>query len=307
MAYSRVLVPVDFSGHAITAAKLATAIARRSSASVTLLHVDHLPDVAKRLAERMPFDVWEAYIAERNDVLQRMLSDARVELGDDDRIHTALARNGTGPVIDEYARKHDVDLIVMGSHGIDSTGRFLLGSVAACVAAAAPCPVLITRTQHHDRLPISGAFRRPLVAIDYCPYSEAATSVVRDIAARDARVDLLHAWAPRASWLLGARPLPDELDRALEREHDELEERLARIADSANLAGLATSTVVEQGRAADVLLDRLDHGDYDVVLLGARKRAGDRVPVLGSVAERLLHRSPAPVVIIGDGAAPAPH
>jgi nucleotide-binding universal stress UspA family protein len=43
------------------------------------------------------------------------------------------------------ARRQRADLIVMGTHGRTGVARFFLGSVAARVAATAPCPVLTVR------------------------------------------------------------------------------------------------------------------------------------------------------------------
>jgi len=41
-----------------------------------------------------------------------------------------------------YARQHQVDLIVLGTHGRTGVTRVLLGSVAERVVRTAPCPVL---------------------------------------------------------------------------------------------------------------------------------------------------------------------
>lgn len=45
----------------------------------------------------------------------------------------------------EYAEEHDIDQIVMGSHGRDGVSRILLGSVAETVARRSPCPVTVVR------------------------------------------------------------------------------------------------------------------------------------------------------------------
>lgn len=44
-----------------------------------------------------------------------------------------------------YARKHDIDLIVMTTHGRGGLHRQLRGSVADLVLQHAPCPVLLVR------------------------------------------------------------------------------------------------------------------------------------------------------------------
>ena len=46
-----------------------------------------------------------------------------------------------------YAREHDCDLIVMGTHGRTALKHLLLGSVAEKVVRRAHCPVMTVR--HH--------------------------------------------------------------------------------------------------------------------------------------------------------------
>jgi nucleotide-binding universal stress UspA family protein len=45
----------------------------------------------------------------------------------------------------EYAEEHDVDQIVMGSHGRAGVTRILLGSVAEAVVRRSPVPVTVVR------------------------------------------------------------------------------------------------------------------------------------------------------------------
>ena len=57
-------------------------------------------------------------------------------------------RVGTSYVdIVRYAREHDIDLIVLGSHGRTGLMHALLGSVAERVIRKAPCPVLTVRPE----------------------------------------------------------------------------------------------------------------------------------------------------------------
>jgi nucleotide-binding universal stress UspA family protein len=45
----------------------------------------------------------------------------------------------------EYAQTHDVDHVVVGSHGRDGVSRLLLGSVAEKVVRRSPAPVTVAR------------------------------------------------------------------------------------------------------------------------------------------------------------------
>lgn len=47
--------------------------------------------------------------------------------------------------IGQYAKKHKIDLIVMGSHGHSALGSIVLGSVTSRVLATTEVPVLIVR------------------------------------------------------------------------------------------------------------------------------------------------------------------
>jgi nucleotide-binding universal stress UspA family protein len=52
-----------------------------------------------------------------------------------------------GESIVEAARSEQVDLVVVGSHGRGSVGRFFIGSVSEYVVRHAYCPVLVVRSR----------------------------------------------------------------------------------------------------------------------------------------------------------------
>jgi nucleotide-binding universal stress UspA family protein len=53
----------------------------------------------------------------------------------------------------EYCEKHQVDLLVVGSRGLSTTGRFFLGSVSDGILHHAHCSVMVVK--------VPGAFHRP--------------------------------------------------------------------------------------------------------------------------------------------------
>lgn len=50
----------------------------------------------------------------------------------------------------EYARRHEIDMIVLATHGNTGLRHALIGSVAERVVRCAPCPVLTVKNDAHD-------------------------------------------------------------------------------------------------------------------------------------------------------------
>jgi nucleotide-binding universal stress UspA family protein len=78
----------------------------------------------------------------------------RKEIGDNWAAkHQVVLYVEIGFAVDEivdYARKHDVDLIVCGTHGHTGFSHLLLGSVAEKLVRVANCPVLTVHPTGHQ-------------------------------------------------------------------------------------------------------------------------------------------------------------
>ena len=71
-----------------------------------------------------------------------------------------------GPVIVQYAREHQIDLIILATASKKGLGRLLLGSVAEEVSRQAPCHVLVVREQ------ATAAYKQILVPLDLSKVSQ---------------------------------------------------------------------------------------------------------------------------------------
>lgn len=79
-------------------------------------------------------------------IVQRVVEALREELGDGCPSIDGLIEQGRPEeAIVACAHRHNVDLLVLGSHGRKGLDRILLGSVSERVLGQAPCPVLIVR------------------------------------------------------------------------------------------------------------------------------------------------------------------
>jgi len=141
-AYTHILVPTDFSDPSKKAAQRAVDLAGRYKARLTFLHAVEEMVLYDEFYEPM-FDnmveVDEVRMNRAGEQLAQLVKD--LDAGD---AHTEVILGYPKHVILEYAKAHDVDLIVMGYHS-DLLSR-LMGSTASSVVHHAECDVLTVRT-----------------------------------------------------------------------------------------------------------------------------------------------------------------
>ena len=144
-----VLVPID--GSRPARAALDHVIEQFPDAELTLLYVvDPMADYSRHLA--FPgYTAEDEYSSEREkgeavlEAARENAESAREDSSGDTRIQTAIEVGSPGRTIVEYADAHDVDGIVLGSHGREGAARVLLGSVAEEVVRRSGVPVTIVR------------------------------------------------------------------------------------------------------------------------------------------------------------------
>ena len=141
--YKRILVPLDGSELSETALVHAVALAKPLQAQLVLLHVvvfltrdfDVIPMEAASSAEVM---------ADAKRYLERTAGNVR-RLGI--AVTTSVESGRVADTIVDYAVDHEVDLIVMSTHGRTGAARWLIGSVADRVLRQSVSPVMIVRPQ----------------------------------------------------------------------------------------------------------------------------------------------------------------
>lgn len=60
----------------------------------------------------------------------------------------------------------------------------------------------------------------------------------------------------------------------------------------------AVETATEEGIPRDVILDYADHADVDLIVMATHGRTGLEHYLIGSVTEKIVRRSPVPVVTV---------
>ncbi len=137
----QILVPMDSSPMAKRA--LEHALSMHPDAQFTVLHViDYIEESYSARAL-----VGTEKLRERAEERAEKLFEETQEIAEsrDQKVETESVVGDPSREIIRYAREHDVDQIVMGSHGRSPMSRILLGSVAEDITRRAPVPVTVVR------------------------------------------------------------------------------------------------------------------------------------------------------------------
>ena len=151
IAMKNILVATDFGEAADNALVYGRELAQRFGATLHVLHV----------AENVYISAFgaETYASFAPDLQRDLEETAHNRLAE-----AIIDSDGSGPctipvvmtssspafAIIDYAREHNIDLIIMGTHGRGALGHILMGSVAERVVRLAPCPVLTIRQSERD-------------------------------------------------------------------------------------------------------------------------------------------------------------
>jgi nucleotide-binding universal stress UspA family protein len=191
-------------------------------------------------------------------------------------------------------RRAGVDLIVMATHGRSGLGRWVYGSVAEEVLAAAPVPVLLVRAWHGTPPDvIREAACAVLVPLDGSTLAESALPVAERLADDLGGGLLLLRVVPHSRHEL---PLPAETiasDEAIARDY------LARIAGRLGGRGRRILTEVRVGAAAAAIeAVGLEH-TAGLVVMATHGVTRLRRSVMGSVADAVVRQDSLPVLLVG--------
>lgn len=264
--YQTVIVPLDGSALAERALPAATAVAAASGAAVQLLQV---------VTDRQPAEA-RAYL---DDLVATLDLPAAPPI--------VVEADWPAECIADAARGHDRSLVVISSHGSSGARRALLGSVTTDLLALLAAPVLVIGPACADEVTFTGG--RLLACTDGSALSEAIVPVAA-------------AWCgafglePWLTTVVAPNGTLDDLPGI----SDSAEANYVR-ALSATLAdrGLdAAWEVLHDRHPAEAIVSLAGSLPASVVALATHGATGLHRGALGSVASRVVHAGPAPVLVL---------
>lgn len=295
-----VIVPLDGSDRAEQAIPWATALCHRINARLTLISVVEIPvefgawSAASAMAVGNELDEWAA---ERKAYLKDVASKI-------DGIQIDIVSRIGSPTSEVLSAIGDVEdpFIVMTSHGRTGASRVVMGSAANRIVRDARCPVLVIRSQR-ETPDVTPSFDRVLVPLDGSEFSEHALDRGLDAIAPGGQSIAVHLL--RVIEFLAVRiPGPDiPLDYGLVAEYTEAMQEeatnyLTAVTGRLSEKGVAVTSEVRQGRVSDEILRTAAEQKADLILMSTHGRGGVSRLFFGSVAERVLHESTHPLLLV---------
>src|SRR5438874_1163638 len=283
--YKTIMVPTDGSGFDREAILVALRVAERCEAKVRLVRVlgtgvifgmagsakgAALPVEALRLEHDAALSELYALAAEC-----RSLCSADITVD--------LEQGPIADVLEGYAKRNEIDLIVISSHGRRGIARLSLGSVTDSLIRGTTIPVLVVKPRASYLAPeATKEFHHIVVPLDGSSLAEQIlTRVVPLAKLEDAEITLLHVVTPsEGAFENGETRLPWWKKKVAG-----AQAYLSRRASEIRLRGVATTIEVVVGeKIAEAITDYARKERADLIAIATHGRGGLARVLRGSVA-----------------------
>ena len=198
--YKVIMAPTEGSESERAAISVAVKLARRFNADLRLVRVETTPLVIETIAPPAVLEITEQTLLDERLARLRKLESLGTEcraLGEI-RVITALEDGPIAPTLRDFAKKFNVDLIVMSSHARGGMRRITLGSVTDYLIRRTNIPVLVVKAPASfiDATP-EQSFSRVVVPLDGSELAELILPEVASLASRlNSTVGLLRVLTP---------------------------------------------------------------------------------------------------------------
>ncbi|MGI6453314.1 MAG: universal stress protein [Syntrophomonadaceae bacterium] len=141
--YNKVLLAVDGSPTSTEAARTANMLLEKGMAQkVEVIHV--VPNLINSYYD-MGGDMIKSLSEQTQEKGKEILRLTTEMFSMPEKVQTVFRIGDTAETICEYAKKNGVDLIIVGSRGMNPLAGLLVGSVSSRIIHFAPCPVLVVK------------------------------------------------------------------------------------------------------------------------------------------------------------------
>ena len=289
--YKAIMVPTDGSGFDREAIRVALRIGERTGAKVRLVRVLSTGSFFGVAAASEGVAVAaEVVRSERDTALSELYAlAAECRVTSKAEITVDLHAGPVTDVLQGYARRNDIDLIVISTHGRNGFSRLSLGSVTDSLIRHTTIPVLVVRPPASYLNPqVSGPFNRIVVPLDGSTLAEQILPRVLELAKlEEAEITLLTVLVPQS---YSQKEIADPSLPWWEKDISLAQVYLSYVATRLRRRGVTVTTdIVIAGNVASAIGDFARREKADMVAIATHGRGGLARMLRGSVADAMMH------------------
>lgn len=273
--FLKILIPADDSTSSLMAEETAAIIAKKTGASLTVLHVmQEFPqkfDVA--------YSIREEILNHIEQLAKKVIDNARILFKEEKiEIDTKILSGDPADTILNFS-KSDYNLIIIGACGEHEKDTCILGSVTKKIIRHTPCPTLIVKkvSSLSNLLVCTDGSEHALKAIKFS--AELAEKMGSNITLLNVQDETLHKVSPKDAENFG--------ERILSRSMKVIEGRKLNVQKK-----------LEFGVPTTVIVETAEKGDYDLIVLGSRGLGTIYRFILGGVSDDVSHKAKCSVLIV---------
>src|ERR1700675_4810656 len=278
-----ILFATDFSAASDAAAPIATQIARRYGAKIYGVYVNASDSYVATSPE-----AWTAMA----EAAERAAKEAAGRLNEQLQgiEHEVVIGEGKiWEVMSGLIEQKEIDLVVLGTRGRTGFGKALLGSVAEQILRQSPCPVMTVGPHVNHWSDEYAKMREILYATDLeADFPIAAHYAVSLAQENQAHLVLLHVIEDsKAGDLVNSPEVVEFKERKLQQ----------LVTEQAGL-WCDPTYIVEQGPAAEKILDVAKRRHTDLIVLGARPAKGLATHLNAGTVHKVVSQATCPVLTV---------
>ncbi len=291
---NKVLVPVDFSDISEAVVESAKFLGEKFKPKFYLLHVIS-PLVYVSAPETMVVDVIDVEVIEEIEEAKRknaenLLNNFKEKLKDFE-VETIIDIGSPADIIVEKEEELGIDLTVLGGHQKGLVERILLGSTSEAVVKHSKKPVLVVKGHPLQKL------EKVVLAYDFSEIADRMLDyAIKLLKPFGSEVFLVHVEEEIELPILqklGINILPQIREKK--------EERLNQIRERFERENLRCEVVyVEEREPAEGIIEFLQKGDFDMVMVANKGLSGLKRILMGSVSLEVLRKSHIPTFVYKD-------
>jgi nucleotide-binding universal stress UspA family protein len=300
--YRKIVVPLDGSPLGERALPLAVELARRTGATLHLVHV-HLPVMLPAVIDRpipdseLDSDLYKQMVEMLSILVTRLQAVANVPI--ETKLIYAERNTSIAANLESYAKEIEADLLVMTTHGRSGFGRMWLGSVADELIRTLSLPILLVRPD--EQLPAFDErwrLDRTLVSVNGTSTSESILPHAKAFAKIfESETVLLRIVEPVILSRYAADATLVQVDQdLLDQTQAEARAYLDRIAQEFGEQKVIVRDVVD-AQVALALLDAAEKHEVGMIAMATHGRQGLNRLLVGSVADKVLRSANVPLLV----------